>query len=250
MKIKVDTREKELHTAITRQCVNDAVSVESSLLAVGDVIICDAKDNVLIIVERKTLRDLSGSIKDGRYKEQSFRLGECGLHRHNIMYLVEGSISSYQAGTFGVSRTTVMHAIVSLLYCEGFTVFFCQNTQESAGWIVALVEKLIRCEPSFYVFQQTITTYESVIQKTKRSHITLENIDVFMLAQIPGVSVATARAIMDAGYNLQTLLVAMTKDVTILNNIQIVTKTNKHRKIGKTASDNIRRYLHIGGNIM
>ena len=245
MKIKVDIREKELFTAVARQSVNESVVVESCLLALGDVVICDDQDEVLVILERKTLRDLSGSIKDGRYKEQSFRLGQCGIHRHNIIYMVEGSINSYQTGAFGVNRTAVMTAIVSLFYCEGFAVFFTQHTQESAGWIVALAEKITRDGPGYYVGSQSIVTYETILQKTKRAHVTMDNIDVIMLSQIPGVSVATARAIVDAGYNVQTLCVAMTQDPTALKDIQIATKNNKKRKINKAVTDILRRYLHI-----
>eukprot|EP01133_Synstelium_polycarpum_P019008 gene19008-22753_t len=44
------------------------------------------------IVERKRIDDLSGSIIDGRYKEQKFRLAKCGI-RH-IVYLVEGDANA------------------------------------------------------------------------------------------------------------------------------------------------------------
>lgn len=41
------------------------------------------------IAERKSYKDLSSSIMDGRQKSQSWRLGECGLRR--VAYILEGS---------------------------------------------------------------------------------------------------------------------------------------------------------------
>ncbi|PFH37888.1 hypothetical protein BESB_002290 [Besnoitia besnoiti] len=46
-----------------------------------------------IIVERKTLRDLSTSIRDGRYEDQKYRLMHCsGVRR--VLYLVEGLLEA------------------------------------------------------------------------------------------------------------------------------------------------------------
>ena len=41
------------------------------------------------VVERKTVKDLVGSIKNGRYERQKYVLQRCGL-RH-VMYLIEGN---------------------------------------------------------------------------------------------------------------------------------------------------------------
>ena len=45
-----------------------------------------------LIIERKSISDLTASIKDGRYAEQSFRLSGTSYPNHNIIYLIEGSI--------------------------------------------------------------------------------------------------------------------------------------------------------------
>ena len=63
-------------------------------LPLGDMIICDDEGYELIVIERKTLKDLLSSIKDGRYREQSFRLNNYPVHNHNIIYLIEGQNKS------------------------------------------------------------------------------------------------------------------------------------------------------------
>ena len=55
----------------------------------GKTIIKDDDEKEVIIIERKTINDLSSSIRDSRYYEQSFRLSECNIPNHYIYYLIE-----------------------------------------------------------------------------------------------------------------------------------------------------------------
>ena len=72
MKIKVDSREKGLIRHFDQ--VSTDISISTANLSLGDVIICDDHDNELLIIERKSIKDLAYSIKDSRYEEQSYRL--------------------------------------------------------------------------------------------------------------------------------------------------------------------------------
>ena len=83
MEIKVDYRETDLIAELKK--TNLQISIEN--LPIGDIILLDGNKELLII-ERKTLRDLASSLRDGRYAEQSFRLDKHPLHNHNIIYLI------------------------------------------------------------------------------------------------------------------------------------------------------------------
>ena len=103
MLIKIDYREKDLIQKITTILSERAlghITLQSENLPLGDIIICEDNGSEKIILERKTLQDLAASIRDGRYKEQSFRLNECNLHNHNIMYLIEGNLQNYKPFLF------------------------------------------------------------------------------------------------------------------------------------------------------
>ncbi len=76
MIIKVDTREPDLlqqlnHITSSMPSFKNLV-VKFETLPIGDIIICDDKEEK-IIIERKSISDLLASIKDGRYEEQSYR---------------------------------------------------------------------------------------------------------------------------------------------------------------------------------
>ena len=98
MKLKIDNREKKLINLITafkEQYNLKNIDITIEVLDIGDFIICDDDDNEILIIERKSLNDLASSIKDGRYVEQSLRLSNLSLHNHNIIYLIEGNLSTW-----------------------------------------------------------------------------------------------------------------------------------------------------------
>ena len=98
MIIKVDVREQEMfklikyYLEISPSYKN--ITIVSENLPLGDVIICDENNVERLIIERKSIRDLSSSIKDGRYEEQSYRLNGSPFSNHNIIYLIEGDLNS------------------------------------------------------------------------------------------------------------------------------------------------------------
>ena len=73
----------------------------------------------IIIIERgegKTISDLTASIKDGRYKEQSYRLDGYSIHNHNIIYLIEGNLNRAS-----FDKKTIYSSMFSIGYCKGFS---------------------------------------------------------------------------------------------------------------------------------
>lgn len=151
MKIRIDYREKELIEECNKVIEKyKNLSVESVNLPIGDIIIVDMVDDVEIekvIIERKSLQDLASSINDGRYNEQSFRLNNCNVHNHNIVYLVEGNWYNYNKSNRYKSRITedtLLSAIISLNYFKGFSVYKTISLEESAKYILQFADKLER----------------------------------------------------------------------------------------------------------
>ncbi len=77
------------------------------------------------IVERKRADDLANSIIDGRYKDQKYRLAECGAS--HIFYLFEGSLS------LGCSRyqKQVDTALLKTRVRDGFKVVTVKDLNQS-----------------------------------------------------------------------------------------------------------------------
>ena len=181
--------------------------IKSERLPIGDIIIYDptqGQEKDIVLFERKTLADLAASIRDGRYKEQSFRLIETaaatGFNTHHIVYIIEGDLSRYDERHTQITKTALQSAMVSLMYYKGFSVIRTMNVGETADFILHFADKVAKEGPLSVADTLTATpaqVYSEVsAKKEKRDFITRENIGEIMLAQIPGVSAKMAAAIL------------------------------------------------------
>ena len=274
MLIEIDCRERELYQkclAYLQQNTRiENVTLSSSSLPIGDIIIYDdSNDEKLvekIIIERKSVNDLAASIRDSRYREQSFRLSECSLHNHNIFYLIEGSFANLGRR---YNKNTLLSAMTSISYHKGFSLYRTFSVAESAEWIVRLADKLHRTDdPPYYGVNDTsviggeggggeggeggagegkFDNYSSVIKRIKKNNITRDNIGEIMLMQIPGVSAAAAKAVMATHKNISALLHVLTITPDALDDIHVGSECHenhtKKRKLNKTCKANIYNYL-------
>jgi ERCC4-type nuclease len=256
MIIQIDCREKDLINTINNIKTDkyDKIQVIIKSLPLGDVIITDNNDKELLLIERKTVKDLAASIKDGRYKEQSFRLNHYNdVHNHNIIYLIEGSVQNYKPTNFSknkIDNLTIYSSIISIIYSKGFSLYKTDNLNETAIWLLQIANKLSKpdIKPFYCALNEKnekdeTDVYSNVISKTKKNNITPDNIDIILLQQIPGISFITANAIIDKYKTLKNLINNLTEEnkkeflnITIKNN-------DKSRKISKTVVNNLYSYL-------
>jgi len=265
MIIKIDVRESDLIASIQFLVTTDAsfqvLTIVQEQLPLGDVIICDEKEEK-IIIERKTLKDLSSSIKDGRYEEQSYRLTGIDHPNHNIMYLVEGSMDKFNVFKGRGDKMTLYSAMVSLNYFKGFSVMRSLSVEESALIICNCALKIAKSEQQgktpFYKNLEPVATFDSeskedpapssssycsVVKKVKKENITPENIGEIMLCQIPGISSVSATAIMEQYKTLPLLIAAIRSDPTCLQQVSYKTGAGQTRKINKTCVSNAITFL-------
>jgi ERCC4-type nuclease len=269
--IRIDAREceliKKMQYLITNIPSFKEVKLSTESLPLGDIIISDDKEDLLII-ERKTINDLSASIKDGRYEEQSYRLNGLEIHNHNIIYLIEGNIGNQSPHFFKdrVDKLTIYSAIFSVLYYKGFSILRSTDLDETATILCNMVSKMIRMKDkkSFYSFKNELNhelmneqdknqhdndndnetkAYCKVIKKVKKENITEENIGEIMLCQIPGISSQSAIAILNKFNTIGNLLKNIHEDPKCLNDICTLDKNNKPRKISKSSIANILKFI-------
>jgi ERCC4-type nuclease len=132
MKIIIDEREVSLYDkciAVVQAGDLTTITVTKQVLPLGDILFKTNEDELICIIERKSLNDLISSIKDGRYEEQSHRLshnGECSLHQ--VVYLIEGMISVLRTPQ---EKRLVYSCIASLNCFKGFSVLRSSSIQET-----------------------------------------------------------------------------------------------------------------------
>ena len=278
MLIKIDYREIKLIQYLTGLIKEDAnIKMVSENLPLGDIILCDDLGQEKAIIERKSLADLAASIRDGRYKEQGYRLNQCDLHNHQIYYLVEGDLRHYKPFKGLPDKKALLSAMTSISYFKGFSLYRTMNLEESAEWLLQFAVKLekegLNSKPfyssvagpsvagpsvsaavpgSAYSIEESAAkpnyasvNYAEVVphKRIKKDNITSENIGEIMLAQIPSVSTTAATAIMQKFSTFAALMNALQTDPHCLNTITTTNKNGQNRKLTKPCIQAIFDYL-------
>lgn len=250
MKIFIDKREQDLYIKLQRHLETydfKTISITQEVLHLGDVIIKSDDDEILLIIERKTISDLLSSIKDGRYAEQSLRLCNNGIiENHRIIYLVEGVISSCHKN----EKQVVYSTMTSLGFFKGFSIIKTLSVDDSAEFILICCDKIDRSFKSGKkmfsikdISQTTTSNYCDVIKSVKKDNITKENIGEIMLMQIPGISAVLAKAILSKFSSFSEFIMKVNTEPECLDGMTYESK-GKQRKINKSCLENIVHYLH------
>ena len=210
----------------------------------------DDENNNIILFERKTISDLLASIKDGRYREQSYRLSGSEYHNHNIIYLIEGQLGKFD------DKQIVYSSMFSLNYFKGFSVFRSYNIDETAYILCNAFIKLEKekGKQPFYSNNKESTSgdkdddieeqsYSTFIKKKKNANITKENFGEIVLCQVPSISSTTAVAIMKEFKTIDNLIQKLKEDKKCLDEVSYETDKKQKRKISKTSIKNILEFL-------
>lgn len=231
--ITIDYRETKLLESIQSiKSKYENIKVEQTNLLLGDITI----HNGDIIIERKTWADLESSIKDGRYEEQSHRLKEAKEEGYNIYYFLEGDLSRHR----GRLPTTTLISTMYSLTRKGFFVIQTKSIEDTALHILQFTDKGIRD-----LTKNKLNTYESAsLNKKKNSLITQDNISIYMLSQIPGISISNATSILERfDGNITRLILELNDNPNSLDGLTQTTKDGKKRKISKSIIENIKIFL-------
>lgn len=256
MKIIIDSREPEQLITYFKSLVDlSNIIIETDNLDIGDFQIYKNENSELpdIIIERKSIKDLLASLKDGRYTEQSYRLENYPLINHNIYYIIEGALEKISNK---IQKQTVYSTLFTLNYFKGFSILNSLNINQTCEFIYRFSDKLLRetKRKSYYNLNtnninninnsnnsNNTTDYSSVLKSTKKSNITQNNILEIMLMQIPGVSANIAQIINKEFKTIKNLINCLENDKNCLDGLKI--NINKERKISKNTIKNIITYL-------
>lgn len=146
VELVLDTREvrtKEDRDYIANNLIEKGIKPQVRALELGDVMWVakcrdptylarygEEGDEVMLdwILERKRLDDLIGSIKDGRFHEQKFRLRRSGIK--NVIYLVEEFKVTHNDSTSGSAATYQEMAASAMASTQVVNGYFLKKTRE------------------------------------------------------------------------------------------------------------------------
>lgn len=257
--VQIDYREKDLWNVLSKE--NPEISFQQINFPIGDIQISlkNSNDEIipLLLIERKTLSDLSSSIKDGRYEEQSFRLNDCQLfHNHNVIYLIEGDWNSYdfkqKKNKYLLPKSTLLSSMHSIQFLKGFSLLHTKNVVETSEYIESLANKWLQeykkkkgSRNFFYLniqkeeqpqtqtddFDEDKINYSDLKMKKKNEYGgEKEMIELKMLSIIPGISNTLAKHLLSKYQNLTNLILTCKENPQDILQFTYTTSTGKTKK--------------------
>lgn len=228
----IDHRENAL-----KDYFND-VDLEWRLLPLGDIIV-EHEGNPILIIERKNVKDLAASIKDGRYKSQKNRLLDT-YDKSQICYIIEGDICYSEHQNVLISGITIdiIHScIINTMLRDGIVIFHTKNVKDTCDLIKQIYKRYMK-DPQKYMKQGGSTNNDIAI----KSHNVTTKRDCYIaqLCQIPGISNKTAEVIANKYSDMNTLLEAI-KNMGVSAFQEI--KTEKNRALNKNVINNVITFM-------
>lgn len=219
MILEIDYRERDIISQFEKQEINYKIVN----LEIGDFIYKNDKEDIILIIERKSFADLCSSINDGRFREQKSRLSE-SVPTDNIMYILEGEKNVPKI--HNIPKKTINSCMLNMIFRDKYKILVTDGVTDTYENIVLLYNKLESNE-----FSVCNAGKVTLIKKSKKIN---DNIFIHQLSVVPGVSIAIAQKIKEK-YKSMNELVLQFKDKYMLCDIQITDK----RKLGKKLSEKI-----------
>ena len=208
VRIVVDDREVRSGIVDVLRAI-DGVSVEVQRLTVGDFAVDDR-----LLVERKTLHDLSLSIKDGRLFRQARKLAESPLRG---VIVLEGKTRGPGAG--GLSRESLQGALITLSVYLGIPLLRARNQQETVRLMI-------------YAAHQGRAVASGALPRHGMRPRGKRQIQLHVLQGLPGVGPERARLLLEAFGSVEAVFAASEQALRSVGGI------------GSTTAERIRWAIH------
>lgn len=189
----MDHREMNEILKQTLRC-NPSVSLEISTLKTGDFLIND-----LLLVERKTFRDMVASIKDGRIFQQASRLTSASEHNLIILEGVSQDIKSTR-----MKREAIQGAMICLSLKFRIPILRSISPEETGKLMIGAYQQLAECKNSKRHLPSRPASF-------KRNNKFMQQI--FILQGLPGVGPAKAKMLLDKFGTLKAIFSASISDL-------------------------------------
>lgn len=240
--LEIDYREKCLKDYFESKSYCNIVN-----LTLGDIVI-KYQNNIILLIERKTAKDLAASIRDGRHKEQKYRLMNSNLNPKNILFLIEGELKDMVHGK--VDKKTLQGSIINTMFRDGLNVYRTEDIEETIYFIERLMDKVKKDKKCVANLVEEIVEpnidYLDTKVLTKKKCLTPEVYNQFVLLQIPGVSKVFVETILQKYSSIKKIIQEYNNLETEKEKENLFTDLEligKKRKIGKVISKRIYEFL-------
>jgi ERCC4-type nuclease len=238
LKIILDNRERELIPFFK----NDSIILEESNLDIGDIHFYK-NNELIIIIERKSLSDLSASIKDGRYKEQKQRLLYAIDHKIRKIYFIEGD----NMNDFHLQQSVFDGIMLSNVIRDKIMIYRTKNIEDTYLTLKRIYEHLPKWLNENWDVDALETIEYSGIKSIKKENVTYEVAFKAMISTIPGISNSIASVLYEKYKSIENMINIIKEEgddwVQRMNNIGNIEFGSNKKRIGDSIAKKIILYF-------
>jgi ERCC4-type nuclease len=229
IKLVIDNRETKLIELLEE---NDII-IEKRNCELGDIIY-EYEEKPFIIIERKTLSDLSSSIKDGRYKEQKMRL----INNYNNckkIYLIEN------IGLFNLSEDILSSCKINSILRDNISILESKSLKDSYEIILKIRKNIEKYKDILINGCKNDCDYINSVKINKKDNLTKENIQILQLSVIPGISKNISKLILNEFGSLNNIFKELENEEEFILKVSNIKNNNRKlgKKLGKKLYDNL-----------
>ena len=236
---KIDNRERDLIQIIDFPICKDN-------LEIGDIQIIEQENEIeklLVLIERKSYKDLSSSIKDGRYKEQKNRILNSISNNIRKIYLLEGNKND-----FTLSKNVLDGTIMNTIIRDNIHIFISKNIDETIKFINNILKNIMKYKDNIINNQHNIETNNVLINTSKKSNMSSETCFINMMSGIPGISKKTSLKFIEKFKNINNMFNHFHKNLDnnrdlIISDLENMKVAENNRKLGNKNAVRIYDFL-------
>lgn len=235
----IDYRESLLITNL-----KDKVEFKTENMIIGDIIFYKEND-IMLLIERKTIFDLVSSIKDGRLRDQTSRILDT-INPEKCVFLIEGSLYMNNNGKInGTPTSTLYTTIFNKLFRDNVKIMNSCSINETALIIKELYDKFINDKTPFNDPNVDTSVSSNIIINNKprrKGDITEKDCFLSLLCQIPSISNIKAKSITDIFSNMKCFIQEVENNSDKIVFISTI-KLSNGNNLGVKSAEKIIRYL-------
>lgn len=208
--IEIDSRERALFEHIENYGQYYKINFKTGILQVGDYAIV-RNGVILAIFERKSLKDLSASIKDGRIANVQKLLKVRELTKCKLFYIIEGRM--IQDSVDRIPMKALKSHLFHLQYRDSIGMIHTETPEQTAKELFLIAESIIQIDKSDEKIGSEEKTEHLLREKQESNvHYTQQ-----ILSSLPGISIPTSIALLKQDITFKKLFDAQITQETIAN---------------------------------
>ena len=170
--LDIDNRERKV---LAHEAELSTIKYEKKQLAIGDYVIRQ-DNNILAVIERKSLTDYADSMKDGRCDNRNKMLALRAKTNCRVIYIIEGPKNPPRDKKYGnIPFSSIKRSIFHLLMRDNITAIYTTDTLDTAKELVEMVRGtdtlMAKIGDSSFLTQQVEQTDQAPIEMNELTTI-------------------------------------------------------------------------------